>query len=259
MTKEKIRIAFFDIDGTLMPFHHKRPHPVILETLEKLQSQGILCFAASGRPPYIIPDLGFDGCLAFNGGLCELCDGTILFERPMDPVQVKELTLDCEQKGYGVIIAGTQDMGANFYDQNMDDYIKSASQRCIPDPEFEKRFDKPCFQLMAAIPTQDRDPMLAGYDKLDHTSWHPLACDITAAGTSKGEALRAVCEKLGIPVSESIAFGDAANDLSMIEAAGIGIAMGNAQDVVKEKATRITESVDEDGVYTEFRRMGYVD
>lgn len=259
MTKEKIRIAFFDIDGTLIPFHHKKPNDKIVETLEKLQSQGILCFASSGRPPYIIPDLGLDGCLAFNGGFCELCDGTVVFEHPMDKQQVRQLVQECTDHGYGVIMAGAESMGADFYDRNLDDYMKSASQRCIPDPEFEKRYDESCYQIMAAIPENERDLILSHYDKLDHTSWHPLACDITAAGTSKGDALRAVCKKLNIPVSQSIAFGDAANDLTMIEAAGIGVAMGNAQDEVKARADRITDSVEEDGVYTEFKRMGYVD
>lgn len=259
MTKEKIRIAFFDIDGTLIKFHAKEPTEKVRDTIRQLQGQGILCFASSGRPPYIIPDFGFDGLVCFNGGMAELIDGTILFEKPMEPKEVKEFVSECAAKGHGVIIAGEKKMGANFFDQALDDYMTTASQHCVPDPDFNKMIKEPVFQIMVALPMDQRDAIVEKYPHLDHTSWHPVACDITAVGTAKGEALKAVCEKLHIPVSESIAFGDAANDLSMLEAAGIGVAMGNAQDIVKEKADRITEAVEEDGVYTEFKRMGYVE
>ena len=76
---------------------------------------------------------------------------------------------------------------------------------------------------------------------------HPSA-DVTVLGIDKGTALIHVAEKLGVPIENTYAFGDGVNDLCMIEAAGHGIAMGNAVDALKEKAEYITTPILEDGV-----------
>ena len=57
-----------------------------------------------------------------------------------------------------------------------------------------------------------------------------------------------MCEKLGIPIAETIAVGDQTNDLEMIRAAGLGVAMGNATEEVKAAADLITADCDHDGV-----------
>ena len=60
--------------------------------------------------------------------------------------------------------------------------------------------------------------------------------------------MRGVAEALGVPIEETYAFGDGINDLSMIVAAGHGIAMGNAVDELKAAAEYVTASIDDDGV-----------
>ena len=67
-------------------------------------------------------------------------------------------------------------------------------------------------------------------------------------GIGKGESLLEIAKYYDIPIEDTIAFGDEENDLTMIEAAGIGVAMGNAIDLVKEAADYITLSNDEDGI-----------
>jgi Cof subfamily protein (haloacid dehalogenase superfamily) len=65
---------------------------------------------------------------------------------------------------------------------------------------------------------------------------------------SKGEALKELCNKLKISQDEVIAIGDSENDLSMLNFAGLGVAMGNADENIKEQADYITDSNNEDGV-----------
>ncbi|MGL5244586.1 MAG: HAD-IIB family hydrolase, partial [Sarcina sp.] len=72
--------------------------------------------------------------------------------------------------------------------------------------------------------------------------------EIMAEGTSKGKAVKALAERLGVKREEIMCIGDSENDLSMIEYAGVGIAMGNALDMLKEKATFVTKSNNEHGV-----------
>ena len=67
-------------------------------------------------------------------------------------------------------------------------------------------------------------------------------------GINKGTSIRMAMEKLHIRPQEVIAFGDAENDISMLEYAGIGVAMGNATEKVKEIADEVTDTNDNDGI-----------
>ena len=83
---------------------------------------------------------------------------------------------------------------------------------------------------------------------VSYASGIPNNEEISPLGVDKGKALCAMCEKLGIPVFQSIAVGDQSNDLSMIHMAGLGVAMGNATEEVKAAADVITDDCDHDGV-----------
>lgn len=72
--------------------------------------------------------------------------------------------------------------------------------------------------------------------------------EITKSGVNKGKALTILCKKLGISLSETAAFGDSLNDLDIIRTAGIGIAMGNAMQEVKDAADYVTGTNDACGV-----------
>ena len=72
--------------------------------------------------------------------------------------------------------------------------------------------------------------------------------ELSPLGVDKGAALAALCEKLGLSIAQAIAVGDQTNDLSMIRAAGLGVAMGNAAEEVKRSADTITADCDHDGV-----------
>lgn len=80
-----------------------------------------------------------------------------------------------------------------------------------------------------------------------NSSWYDNL-ELLASGVTKGAALKALADHLGVAMEETMAFGDNENDLSMIQAAAIGVAMGNATDVVKAQADYVTATNDEDGV-----------
>lgn len=72
--------------------------------------------------------------------------------------------------------------------------------------------------------------------------------EVTTKGVSKGNALKFLCEYFNIKKEEVMAIGDSENDISMLQYAGFGVAMGNAIDTVKKEAEFITETNDNDGV-----------
>ena len=88
--------------------------------------------------------------------------------------------------------------------------------------------------------------------------WHPAFTDITVKGANKGNALITVARQLALDINECIAFGDGGNDLSILKAAGIGVAMGNANDDVKAVANYVTTSVDEDGIWNALKHFNAI-
>lgn len=74
----------------------------------------------------------------------------------------------------------------------------------------------------------------------------------------KGEGLRFAAATMGVPLADTVAVGDSDNDLTMIEAAGIGIAMGNGEQCVKDAADWVTDAVDASGLAHAFERLGVV-
>lgn len=94
-------------------------------------------------------------------------------------------------------------------------------------------------QLLAEIHT---------WDNLEITNSALTNIEINAAGVTKAAALEEVCQLLGFEMSEVVAVGDSLNDIAAIRAAGLGVAMGNAQDAVKEAADVVTGHHDHDGV-----------
>ncbi|HLR03962.1 MAG TPA: Cof-type HAD-IIB family hydrolase [Virgibacillus sp.] len=76
----------------------------------------------------------------------------------------------------------------------------------------------------------------------------PNNMEVNPKGVHKANGLKTVCQKLGLTMDEVLAAGDSLNDMKMIQEAGIGVAMGNAQEAIKKAADVITDTNDENGV-----------
>lgn len=96
---------------------------------------------------------------------------------------------------------------------------------------------------------------LLSREELEVSNSSPTNLEINAAGVNKAMGLIHVCNKLGIAMDEVIAMGDSLNDIEMIKAAGCGVAMGNAQNEVKEAADWITATNEENGVAKAIRHL----
>ena len=89
-------------------------------------------------------------------------------------------------------------------------------------------------------------------------TWYPGYADIIPKGGGKHEGMRKVGEHYGFAPEEAMAFGDGGNDISMLKAAGIGVAMGNASEKVKLAADYVTDSVDNDGIEKALKHFGVI-
>ena len=113
---------------------------------------------------------------------------------------------------------------------------------------FDEVLQQRIFQLTPFFDEDYEKEMMARLTDCTVGRWHPAFTDITAKGADKGEGLLAMTQHLGLNPQHTIAFGDGGNDSSMIRTAGIGVAMGNAMDSLKQEADYVTSSVDEDGI-----------
>jgi len=85
-------------------------------------------------------------------------------------------------------------------------------------------------------------------DCFEITNSHPANLEFNPKGVNKAAGLRQVCQLYGLSMDEVVAMGDSLNDIAMIREAGLGVAMGNAQEEVKRAADMIALSNTEDGV-----------
>lgn len=98
---------------------------------------------------------------------------------------------------------------------------------------------------------ETRDAMMATVDRLDGISYltpEDEHLEVCVEGVDKGSALRWLCEHEGLDISSSVAFGDGGNDVELLMAAGIGVAMGNALPMCRHVADLICRTNDEGGV-----------
>ena len=80
-------------------------------------------------------------------------------------------------------------------------------------------------------------------------------CELVPKGHSKGTGILKVCEILKIPVSETIAFGDSANDIEMLKTAGLSVCMGNGTDEAKAVSDYVTTDILDDGIYNALKHF----
>jgi hypothetical protein len=261
MTPEEcyiMKIVIADIDGTLLNFGAAAPSPLVQEALTRLHQKGILVYAATGRPPYVVPELGFDGIIGFSGGIIQDKEGHVLFADPMPEEQVLQFWRNCQKENAPVVFATDKQLTADRYGKELDDYMKIARQACIPDEHFEDRLHDPVFQGMVALPMEQRAHLLDGCPDLRLIWWHPSATDVVNKHTNKGISLQRLLEALDIDICDSIAFGDGDNDKELLQAAGTSVAMGNASDELKALADAVCESVEQDGFYHELKRRNLI-
>ena len=113
-------------------------------------------------------------------------------------------------------------------------------------------------QITPFLTADEEQRLLPSLPGCTSARWYPAFCDITSASADKANGIRAIASHLGIDISETMAFGDGGNDISMLQAVGTGVAMGNALDEVKRAACHVTSDVDDDGVKNALEHFGII-
>ena len=251
------KLIALDLDGTLMS-HDLRISPRVRRAIRRAKDKGIIVSLASGRAidpmlPYVV-DLGASGpVIGYQGCEIVLPETREVIYRATIPLPEAHALLEYAQ---------SLDLDATVY---VDDNIYLREFR-HPQEFYDRWFGLPCIlvdDLVASVrqrPTKviiigegpENDRLMPELERRFGSLFsivrsHTFFVEGMPLGVSKGTALERVAADLGIPQEQTLAIGDAGNDIEMIAWAGLGVAMGNAMEEVKAVADYIAPSVEEDG------------
>lgn len=259
----EIKIVSIDIDGTLINDRHEIT-PAVKQAIQAAIAQGVKIVITTGRPlpgvQDILSELNITGAnqyvITYNGGLVQTADGQKTLYR--QPLAVSEF-----QKINAFMTA--QD---TYVQVESHDAAYTTHHRIHPWASFENSLvNLPLYVLdseaelenvafIKAIANAESDALDAVQaavpaDISDHVNVIRSTAnnlEFIARQASKGHALLALADELGVPHADTMAIGDQANDYSMIEQAGVGVAMGNAIPSLKAIADFETASNNDSGV-----------
>ena len=244
-----IKAAFFDIDGTLLSFSTHRVSPGTIRAFNKLHQAGVRTFLSTGRPDVLIPEMpvAFEAKITMNGGLVFTPEKVLL----SNPIRDKELQawLNLARDKHLCTMIFTKDN--MFLAQPNEIGLKLRNQlefEMPPVVDIDEMRGHTAYQIIATVPGVIDSAVGELLPHCRLPRWHPYCTDIVSFDNSKARGMEAICHHYGIRQEETIAFGDGANDIEMLEWANIGIAMGNADEKVKKHADLITTDVDNEGI-----------
>ena len=264
----KIGIIALDLDGTLLN-SNKELSAGNLAALQRAANAGIEIVPTTGRfyggMPAVIRELPFVRyVITINGAqVADLKTGEVIYKAEIPWQQAIDIMTLLDE--HPVIYDCYQDNAAwmtaeqkNHIDRIVASphYRKMLHELRQPVPELkavlaERKKDVQKVQFFTDLPelwTRMMKQLPERFENLCVSSSVSDNVEINQAHANKGEALYALADHLGVERQATLAFGDGLNDLSMLKAAGIGVAMANAEPEAKEAADWITLSCDEDGV-----------
>lgn len=252
---QHIKAIFFDIDGTLVSFKTHEVPQSAREAIHRVRERGIKVFIATGRPMPFINNLSgveYDGIMSVTGACCMTADGEMIDQKPVPKTDIERLIADVKRHPMPVLFASKEKAIGCLLETGRDKVEEVMQLLSLPMPEeqpIEQALGMEVMQVIAFF-TEEEEPrmMTEVLTGCDAARWHPAFADCICKGTSKATGIDAIGRHYGIEIHETMAMGDGGNDVAMLRHAGIGVAMGNASDEVKNATAIVTSSVDDDGV-----------
>ena len=270
-TKKHGNVCFFDIDGTLawqdprlaqeLPEDERDLSPYPDETV----AQAIRTFVANGNKAFIctgrtlscihpkLLELPWAGVVCLAGGYAEL-EGRIVRNAAINPGLLQRLAPYLEQSGEVIRFEGID----RVVRMSADAPETYGYARTVGDAVTQLEHYN-VYKILMSTPLANRiaqdeelGPLLCLNElELEVTEISPREC-------TKRAGIKAVLDALGPDHGTVYGIGDASNDIALMEAVDVGIAMGNAPDFLKEKADYVTDSFDHDGVVTALEHFGLI-
>ncbi len=261
-----IKMVVCDIDGTI--FNGISFTQNLIDCVNKIREDGIKFVIATGRTycgaKQVVAPLNIDTpIICYQGATIHSPEGKLIYEKSLD----RELALDI------LNYLKTMDINPNIY---IDDKLY-----CEKETSYVKKyseFQKVPYTIVEDISTKEftsMNKLLVIDNDTEKVKWitenlkekykekiysrmsTSTFCEICADGISKGNAVKIVADMYGIKKEEIMGCGDQNNDIELLTFSGIGVAMGNATETLKEYADYITDTVNNDGVVKAINKFVY--
>lgn len=273
------KLVFLDIDGTLTVAGQNVPPPSALAAIRAAQSAGHLVAVCTGRSlgmaAKVIAAAPFDAVAASAGGYIEL-GGRVLYDHPMTEAQRAAAVaafgaagigcvLECRDWSYADDIfffglSGAPRGGTNSERERWRAGV-GAEMRIRPIARYA---GEPVYKIsvMAPEPHDVSGPEFDAVRRDFNFCIHDAGLfgvfngEIINKAFNKGDAVRRLAAAAGVPLADTVAFGDSMNDAEMLTTAGLGICMGNGSERLKAIADEVCGDVGADGLYNAFAAHG---
>lgn len=277
-----IKAVFFDIDGTLLN-DRKNVQKSTIKAIRNLKDQGILVGLATGRgPSFVQPfleNLGLDFAVTYNGQYI-YSRSEIIYTNQLSKTTVyrliryagarrREISLGTVSGllGSGIIGLGTSRLGqivsslvprkwAKAIERSFKHFIRRIKPQNIDSLMVILR--EPIYQVVLVATEGESERIQKQFPRVKLTRSSPYSMDVISEGQSKVKGIERVGQCYGFDLSEVIAFGDSDNDIEMLSQVGIGVAMGNASQQVKENARYTTADNNDDGISKALAHYGLI-
>ncbi|MDD2436591.1 MAG: Cof-type HAD-IIB family hydrolase [Massilibacteroides sp.] len=254
-----IKAIFFDIDGTLVSFNTHEIPASTKKALTELREKGIRLFIATGRHKLAINNLGdevFDGFVTMNGSYCIDQQGKTVYKHRIPTKDIERLRHYLnEDESFPCILVQERSMLLNYKNEKVEEVLDLLNFPQPPIGDFRKVPADGVYQLIAFFDVDQEKRIMEILSGCESTRWCSLFTDVVPSGSNKSVGIDRLLEYYGISIEETMAFGDGGNDIAMLEHVGLGVAMGNSDDKVKQSADYVTDSVDCDGIYNALKRF----
>lgn len=277
-----IKAVFFDIDGTFLN-DRKRVSSSTKKAIRQMQDDGILVGLATGRGPgFVQPfmdNMGLDFAVTYNGQYI-LSHDKVLYQNQLPKSTIynliryatkhrREISLGTSTGlvGSNIISMGTSKFGQvvsrlvpRSWAKMVERSFKSLIRRFKPQSmeTLKTIMREPVFQVVMVATAGETQAIAEKFPHVKITRSSPYSADIISEGQSKLKGIARLGEDFGFELSEVMAFGDSDNDLEMLSGVGVGVAMGNGEDDLKEQATYVTDTNNQNGIAKALAHYGLI-
>lgn len=277
-----IKVVFFDIDGTLLN-DRKNVQKTTQKAIQQLKKQGIMVGLATGRGPgFVQPFLenfGLDFAVTYNGQYI-LTRDKVLYQNQLPKSMIYKIIRYASDKkrevslGTASGLAGSRiiDMGTSQFGQVVSSIVpkswvktvegsfKHLVRRVKPQSfsNLVTIMREPIYQIVLVASADETSKIQEKFPHIKITRSSPYSLDLISVDQSKIKGIERLGQMFGFELSEVMAFGDSDNDLEMLSGVGVGVAMGNAEAVVKSGAHFTTASNNHDGISKALAHYGLI-
>ena len=261
--KMSYKIAFFDMDHTLYQTHQNTIDSRDLAALEALHQQGVIVCCATGRPfnqlNRILAQYNhFDYFVLINGGLVMDHNQKILAHNPLHFGDVQDIVSWCIQNDAGLLFHfGIISTIYTKYDELYRFCVQHHAADILNyDENHQDHLQKPAYNAVCMV--KHKEDLLKfveshtnlRYDIIEYSNGYYFI-DVFPADNDKSHGINTILKQEHLTWKDVICFGDSTNDIGMIKQAGLGVAMGNANEATKLAADVITSTIEDAGVSQE--------